>query len=99
MVFSEVNIIWDDAKNEKIKKERGISFEEIAALIIEKKYVEVVKHPRRPGQMIFLIPVKGYVYAVPFVFDGEGNIVLKTAFPSRKFNKRYGGKDSEDKTG
>jgi uncharacterized DUF497 family protein len=82
VVISEVNIIWDDGRNEEARKERGISFPEIAALIIEKKYVEVVKHPRRAGQMIFLVPLKGYIYAVPFVFDGEGNIVLKTALPN-----------------
>ncbi len=93
-----MDIIWDDEKNAKLEKERGISFEEIAALVIEKKYVEIVKHPKRPGQMIFLIPINGYIHAVPFVFDDKDNIVLKTAFPSRKFNRRYGGKEDESKT-
>ena len=91
-----MNIIWDDEKDEKLKKERGISLEEIAELIIEKKYVKIMKHPNRPEQMIFLVPIKGYIHAVPFIFDEEGNIVLKTAFASRKFNKRYGGKDNEN---
>jgi uncharacterized DUF497 family protein len=88
-----VHIIWDEEKNTKLKVKRGISFEEIAELIIQKRYVGIVKHQKRPDQRIFLIPIRGYIYAVPFLFDDEDNIVLKTAFPSRKFNRKYGGKD------
>ena len=87
-----MNIVWDEEKNEKLKEERGISFDEIAILILQKKYVGIVKHPKRPHQRIFLIPVRGYIHAVPFVFDDEDNIVLKTAYPSRTFNTKYGGK-------
>jgi uncharacterized DUF497 family protein len=88
-----VNIIWDEEKNEKLKRERGISFEEIALMIVEKKYVAIVKHPRRARQRIFLMPIHGYIHAVPFVIDNRRNIVLKTVFPSRAFNKKYGGKE------
>ena len=87
-----MNIIWDDEKNDKLKTERGISLEEVAVLILQKKYVEIVKHPKRPGQRIFLIPINGYIHAVQFVLDAENNFVLKTVFPSRKFHKKYGGK-------
>jgi uncharacterized DUF497 family protein len=93
-----VNIIWDDEKNEWLKRERNISFEEVAAMILEKKYVAVVKHPERSKQQIFLIPIHGYVHAVPFVVDSENNVVLKTAYPSRKFNRKYGEKADESKT-
>jgi uncharacterized DUF497 family protein len=92
-----VNIIWDDEKNNKLKKERGISFEEIAALILQKKYIEIVKHQKRTDQRIFLLPINGYIHAVPFVVDQENNVVLKTAFPSRKFHKKYGQKNNENK--
>jgi uncharacterized DUF497 family protein len=92
-----VNIIWDEEKNAKLKKERGISFDEVAELIVGKKYVGIVKHPKRPHQRVFLLPIQGYIHAVPFVIDAEGNIVLKTVFPSRKFHKEYGG-SNESKT-
>ena len=92
-----MNIIWDDEKNNKLKKERGISFEEIAALILQKKYIEIVKHQKRTDQKIFLLPINGYIHAVPFVVDQENNVVLKTAFPSRKFHKKYGQKNNENK--
>ena len=83
-----MNIIGDEKKNNKLRKERGISFEEIAELILEKKYVGILKHPKLQHQKIFLVPVRNYIHAVPFVIDKERNIVLKTAFPSRKFNKK-----------
>jgi len=93
-----MNIIWDDDKNAKLKKERKISFDIIAILILEQKYVEIVQHPRRPEQKIFIIPINDYIHAVPFVIDAKNNIVLKTAFPSRKFHKQYWVKNDENKT-
>ena len=87
-----MNIIWNEDKSAKLKAERGISFDEIAVLILEKKYLDVVKHPKRSGQWMFVMPIDGYVHVVPFVLDSDGNVVLKTAFPSRKFHKRLGGK-------
>jgi uncharacterized DUF497 family protein len=87
-----VNIIWDENKNNKLKEERGISFDEVAELILQKKYKTIVKHPKRPLQRIFLIPINGYIHAVPFVIDDEKNIILKTIFPSRQFNRIYGEK-------
>jgi uncharacterized DUF497 family protein len=92
-----VNIIWDDEKNEWLKRERNMSFEEVAAMILEKKYVAVVEHPKRSNQQIFLIPIHGYIHAVPFVLDRENNVFLKTAYPSRKFNRKYGEKIDESK--
>jgi uncharacterized DUF497 family protein len=86
-----VNIIWDEEKSAKLKAEREISFDEIAVLILQKKYVDVVKHPKRTGQWMFIMPINEYIHIVPFVLDSEGNVVLKTAFPSRKFHKRFGG--------
>ena len=85
-------MIWDEEKSAKLKVERGVSFDEIAVLILEKKYLDVVKHPKRAGLWMFIMSVNGYVHVVPFVLDSDGNVVLKTAFPSRKFHKRYGGK-------
>ena len=87
-----MNIIWNEDKSAKLKAERGVSFNEIAALILKKQYLDVVKHPKRAGQRLFLIPINGYIHVVPFVIDEESNFVLKTLFPSRKFHKKYGEK-------
>ncbi|MDR0511490.1 MAG: hypothetical protein LBG93_00100 [Treponema sp.] len=87
-----MQIIWDNEKNRKLILERGFSLEKFAELILEKKYYAVLKNPSRTEQKIFIIPFQDYTYVVPFVIDAEQNIILKTAFPSRKYHKTYGGK-------
>jgi uncharacterized DUF497 family protein len=89
-----MNIIWDEEKSSKLKKDRGISLDEVAVLILQKRYVDIVKHPKRAEQRMFLIPINGYIHVVPFVVDNENNFVLKTVFPSRRFHKKYEGKKS-----
>ena len=87
-----MNILWDEAKNKKLKEDRGISFEDIVPIILNKKYLAVLENPARPEQMIFVVKYKSYTYVVPFVIDSKDNIVLKTIFPSRKFHKLFGNK-------
>jgi len=93
-----MNIIWDEKKNERLIADRDISFEEIAELILQKKYMTILEHPSRRGQMISLVPFKNYTYVVPFVIDRNENIVLKIVFPSRKYHKLYGVKSHENKS-
>ncbi|NOY52650.1 MAG: toxin [Deltaproteobacteria bacterium] len=83
-------ILWDDAKNLKLQLERKISFEEITAIILRKEYVDILENPSYPEQAIFVIRFNEYIWAVPFLVDQEGDIILKTAYPSRKLQKRYG---------
>jgi uncharacterized DUF497 family protein len=89
-----MDILWDAAKSRKLKNTRGVSFEDVAQLILEKKYMAALENPSHPEQMVFVIALKGYTYVVPFVLDKDDNIVLKTIFPSRKFHKLYGEKKS-----
>ena len=84
-------IIWDHEKNAKLQLERNISFEQIADLIIDNKVLDILEHPRRKNQNIFVIDIDHYIYAVPFLLDEQDNIILKTAFPSRKLMKKYRG--------
>ncbi len=84
-------IYWDDEKNHKLIDERDISFEEISEIILKEEYLDILENPNREDQMIFIVRFKGYIYVVPFKIDEDDNIVLKTAYPSRKFNKKYGG--------
>jgi hypothetical protein len=82
---------WNHDKNEQIKIERGICFEDIVLRINTGHVLGVVKHPnqeRCPGQLILIINVDGYAYMVPFIFKKEG-IFLKTIIPSRKYTKKY----------
>jgi len=84
-------IIWDIEKNKKLKNERGISFEQVEKIILDKEYIDILENPTRETQDIFIININDYIHIVPFVIDDEENIVLKTVFPSRKFNKIYRG--------
>jgi len=83
-------IIWDDNKNQKLKSERKISFEEIAEIILRKDYLDILDNPTRPDQQIFVITLNDYIYSVPFIIDEKSDIILKTAYPSRKLNQKYG---------
>lgn len=84
-------IIWDENKNIKLKLERNIGFEEISDLILNDNVVDVIDHPKRKNQNIFVVEINNYIYAVPFVVDKKENILLKTIFPSRKLHKKYRG--------
>ena len=90
-------VIWDDEKNIKLQVERGISFDEISEIILRKEYLDILDNPSRPSQQIFVIKLNDYIYSVPFIIDKQSNIILKTAFPSRKLNKKYRRWDYESK--
>jgi len=83
-------IYWDDKKNNQLISERGISFDEIAEIILNEQYLDILENLNREDQMIFIININDYTYVVPFIIDEHENIILKTAYPSRKFNKIYG---------
>ena len=90
--------VWDEAKNEKLKAERGIGFEEIVFHIERGDVLDILEHPNREryrGQRIFVVQRNDYVYLVPFVED-ERLVFLKTIIPSRKATKQYLGKEPED---
>jgi len=82
---------WDEAKNEKLKFEREICFEDIVIAISEGRLHDVVAHPnpkKYPSQRIYIVEIQEYIYAVPFAED-EVKIFLKTIFASRVLTKRY----------
>lgn len=85
---------WDKDKNEILKKERGISFEEIAYLIKSGTIITIEENQSRPNQKIYVLEIDEYILIVPFV-ENENEIVLKTAFPSRKYTRIYGSKEEK----
>ena len=80
---------WNPEKNEILKHERGISFEEIAYLIESGQILGIEENPGRPDQKIYILEIEYYAFIVPFV-EKNDEIFLKTAFPSRKYTKKYG---------
>lgn len=79
-------IKWNPTKSARLKLLRGVSFEEI----IKAKFLGIEINPSRGNQKIFVFEHKGYVWAVPFVYE-VGSVFLKTIYPSRKFKKIYKG--------
>lgn len=82
-------IIYDDKKAQILRLERNIDIEDILKIIINKKYLDILEHPRREGQKIFILLYRDYIHAVPFIIDRDDNIIIKTVFPSRNFHKIY----------
>ena len=82
-------LTWSQEKNELLKAEREISFEEIALLIEAGNILGIEENPGHPNQKIYILEIGNYAYIVPFV-ESENEIFLKTAFPSLKYTKRFG---------
>lgn len=82
---------WNTDKNDQLRRDRGISFEEILFHIENGDVLDILEHPNQQqyqGQRIFVVAVNEYVYLVPFVED-DREVFLKTIIPSRKATKRY----------
>lgn len=88
-----MDIIWDKEKSNWLQVNRGISFEEISGKILNGDYIDILENPTRDNQMYFIMKINDYTWVVPFLIDDQERIVPKTAFPSRKFHNRYGGRD------
>lgn len=88
-IFTMRFLNWNPEKNEILKRERGISFEEIAYLIESGQVIGIEENLRYPNQKMYVLEIEHYAVIVPYV-ENEDEIFLKTAFPSRKYTKKYG---------
>ncbi len=82
---------WNPKKNEWLKQERNISFEQIIFHLSQGDIWKIADHPDQesyPGQKIYFVIIDDYIYMVPYVFDKK-YIFLKTIIPSRKATKMY----------
>lgn len=82
---------WSHEKNERLKAERNISFEEIVLAIEADGLRDIVVHPnlgRYPRQRMFVVAIERYAYLVPFVEEAD-HYFLKTIIPNRKATRDY----------
>ena len=89
---------WDPAKNERLKSGRGISFEEIVLAVEDGGLKDILVHPnqrRYPGQIVFVVAYREYVFLVPSI-EEEEHYFLKTVIPSRKATRDYLDMDDSD---
>jgi uncharacterized DUF497 family protein len=92
---------WNKEKNEQLKADRGLSFEQVAMHVECGDLLDVYEHPNQkqyPGQQILVVRIGVYAYVVPYVESADGRF-LKTVIPSRKATREYlGGANAENET-
>jgi uncharacterized DUF497 family protein len=82
---------WSPVKNETVKAERGVSFENIVVAVEAGGLLDILAHPNQakyPRQRVLVVACDNYAYLVPFV-EEEDYYFLKTIIPSRKATRDY----------
>ena len=81
---------WNPKKNEKIKAEHGISFDQVVELIGKNFLLDIIVNPSKKykGQRVFLIQRGDSVFMVPFERRNK-KIRLITAFFSKSLTEKY----------
>ncbi len=82
---------WNSKKNDLLKAERDVSFEDVVQRIAVGDLLDVVEHPNQEkyhGQRILIVRMHAYAWLVPFV-EADDEIFLKTIIPSRKATRKY----------
>jgi uncharacterized DUF497 family protein len=82
---------WDNEKNEMLRENRGVCFEQVVVLMERGDVLDTIEHPnqdRYPGQKIAIIRIDDYAYLVPYLEKSE-ELFLKTIIPSRKATNKY----------
>jgi uncharacterized DUF497 family protein len=90
-IYKVKYIDWNEEKNELLRKEREVCFEDVVIAIGSKGLLDTTSNPNKekyPDQRVFVVNIKNYAYLVPFVEDSE-KVFLKTIIPSRKATKKY----------
>ena len=65
---------WNHSKNEILKAERDISFEEIVLAIEANGILDMYSHPNQkkyPKQQILVVAFNNYIYLGPFVEEPD----------------------------
>jgi hypothetical protein len=75
---------WGLEKSQKLKLERGVSFEEI----VRGRLITALQHPKRSNQKLLLFEYQNYIWVVPYV-EKKDELFLKTLFPSRKYTRKW----------
>jgi len=94
------SIAFSEEKNELLRAERGVCFDDVVEAIRSRKFLDDKTHhdPKRSHQRLFIIKINNYAYVIPYVVDEtKKEIFLKTIYPSRGYTKSYlkGGKNEK----
>ena len=86
-------IVWSEEKNRQLRTSpnRLACFDDVLIALDQGRLLDDVAHPakdRYPHQRMFIVEIRGYAYAIPYV-ESRNEIFLKTVYPSRSLTKRY----------
>ena len=82
---------WSPEKNDALKTDRGLSFENVVVAVESGGLLDILAHPnpdKYPRQRILVVAVDQYACLVPFV-EEDDYFFLKTIIPSRKATRDY----------
>jgi len=82
---------WDREKNEWLRENRAICFEDILFYIEKGFLLDDIIHPNQEkysSQRMLVVNIEDYIYLVPYAETKE-EIFLKTIIPSRRATKKY----------
>ena len=89
---------WPPEKNDVLRQERGLTFEEVTVAIEAGRLLDVLAHPnprKYPRQKVLVVDIASYACLVPFV-DEDDHFFLKTIIPSRKATRDYISMETDD---
>ena len=89
---------WSPEKNDILRQERGITFEEVTVAIEAGRLLDVLAHPnprKYPRQKVLVVDIASYACLVPFV-EEDDHFFLKTIIPSRKATRDYISREAND---
>ena len=87
----DVVVDWSQEKNEELKADRGLRFEDAEVLILAEDILADLPYPNQdkyPGQRMLHLLIDDYVCVVPYVQE-DNTLFLKTMFRSRKATKYF----------
>lgn len=99
MYIANMKYDWNPEKNEWLKKERKISFEQVVFHLSQGDVWKIADHPdqkKYPEQKIYFVIIEDYIYMVPHIIEKEYTF-LKTIIPSRKATMVYQKEQGEQK--
>ena len=74
MYNSSMRYEWDPEKNEWLKQERNISFEQIIFHLSQGDIWRISDHPDQdnyPDQRLYFVEVENYIYIVPHIIEKD----------------------------
>lgn len=98
-IYCNKLITWDEKKNALLRERRGVSFEDVAGILVRSGPVWAREHQRPdkyPGQRQLGVVIAGYVFIVPYEETDE-TIHFKTVYPSRRATGEYFGIGAKNK--